>query len=60
MLDLSEKVCAPKIKGMCFQFIAKNFELFSDGSGPLSYSLNNLDKDLLVEIIKFKAQFESK
>ena len=67
LLDMSDKVDAKKIKNMCLQFLAENFELFAGpelvghGTGQsLTHYLEQLDKELLIEIIKIKSEMEYK
>ena len=67
ILDMSERLGASKIKKLCLHFLAQNFELFAgpelvgSGSGnSLSHVLAQLDREILLDIIKVKAEYDYK
>ena len=60
ILQVSDQLGAQSIKKSALKFMAENFELFSKYSGQNSLSgfLEQIDQQLLIEIIKTKAELE--
>ena len=53
-LDMAAKLDSQRLKDICIRFAAENFEMFA--AEGMATQLHFLEKDLLIEIIKQKAQ----
>ncbi|CDW86235.1 kelch repeat [Stylonychia lemnae] len=56
ILDMAEKLNAKKIKDIAIDYISSNFDIFS--TDAMANQLYQLEKELLIEIIKAKAEKE--